>query len=486
MLAWGALSPPWANDLVGGDEGYYGVMARNMAADRAQWPAPSLSPLGDPGDKPPLYPAMIALSLRAFGNTPLGVRAVSLLASVVILWACASLARRASTDAGGWATLAILATLPWFADAARVACAELPLAAFGLLALLVLSGGTPSLPRGLAAGALFGLGFLCKLWLVVLPGIPALIYLLPARRHVLLTGVMIGFMTVAIAHLGLFAWLHPDHLQLWANVAWTFSLSSRAVGQGFAGYWLHGPTYYAEIVFKALALTMPLLMVGTLHAAVGNTRTLARSLVGAFAGLALMSLFRVKSGIYMVPLVPLLATLAGVGFSELYGGFKSWPLPLPTGAARGFGFLVVGIAVLVGGARTAQRLPMRYHDTGYAAISGALAPYLQIAPSGRGVPDSGPGRAVLVAPEAPSFAFHLFRPVEYWDTPYHPWTAERFAALANDSGPRAFVVDPTQRFYGGWPDSATVRWLEGHTREITSEVPTRDRRPLELRVFVMP
>ncbi|MBI5170785.1 MAG: glycosyltransferase family 39 protein [Candidatus Eisenbacteria bacterium] len=486
MAAWAVLSPPWANDLVGGDEGYYGVMARNMAADRAQWPAPSLSPLGEPGDKPPLYPAMVALSLRAFGHTPLGVRAPSLLASVVILWACALLARRASSDAGGWATLAILATLPWFADAARVACAELPLAAFGLLALLVLSGGTPGLPRGLAAGVLFGFGFLCKLWLVVLPGIPALLYLLPRRRHVLLTGLMIGFMTVVIAHLGLFAWLNPGRLQLWANVAWTFSLSSRAVGQGFASYWLHGPTYYAEIVFKALALTMPLLMVGTLHAAVGNTKPFARALVGAFAGLALMSLFRVKSGIYMVPLVPLLAALAGVGFAELYAGFKSWPLPLPTGAARGFGFLVVGIAVLVGGARTVQRLPMRYHDTGYAAISGAIAPYLQIAPSGRGVPDGGSGRAVLVAPEAPSFAFHLFRPVEYWDTPYHPWSAERFAALASDSGPRAFVVDPTQRFYGGWPDSATVRWLEAHTREITSEVPTRYRRPLELRVFVKP
>lgn len=475
VTLWTLLSPPWANDLVGGDEGYYGVMARNIAASTSQWPAPSLTPLGEAGDKPPLYPMMVALSLRLFGVTETGVRAVSLLSSAVILWACALLARRAGNVAGGWAALALLGTLPWFADSARVACAELPLAAFGLLALVVLSGGAPTLPRGAVAGALFGAAFLCKLWLVVLPGIPALIYLLPERKWSMLSGVMLGFMTVAGAHLLLLYALDPSHLQLWWNVAWTFSLSSRAVGQGFADYWLHGPTFYVRLVFRALALATPLLMVGTMHAAVGNTRRLARALVGGFAALALMSLFRVKSGGYMVPLVPVLTVLAAVGFAELWDGFRSWPLPLPKGAARGAGLMVLGVAVLVGGARTATRLPQHYHDTGYRDVAAALAPVLAGAP---------PQQVSLIAPEAPSFAFHLFRRADYWDTPYRRWTPERHAALATDSMVRAFVVDTTQRFYGGWPDSAALAWLEGNTREITGEISARRGRPLELRVFV--
>ena len=40
------------NDLVGGDEGYYGVMARNILEDPGYIINTSLSPLGPPGDKP--------------------------------------------------------------------------------------------------------------------------------------------------------------------------------------------------------------------------------------------------------------------------------------------------------------------------------------------------------------------------------------------------------------------------------------------------
>ena len=46
---WLALSPPAANDLIGGDEGYYGTMARNVLASPAQAVSTSLSPLGLPG-----------------------------------------------------------------------------------------------------------------------------------------------------------------------------------------------------------------------------------------------------------------------------------------------------------------------------------------------------------------------------------------------------------------------------------------------------
>ena len=60
----------------------------------------------------------------------------------------------------------------------------------------------------------------------------------------------------------------------------------------------------------------------------------------------------------------------------------------------------------------------------------------------------------------------------------------RLAALAGASGPRVFVVDTSRTLYGGWPDAATLAWLEGHTREITAGIPGAHGRPL--RVFVRP
>ena len=108
-------------------------------------------------------------------------------------------------------------------------------------------------------------------------------------------------------------------------------------------------------------------------------------------------------------------------------------------------------------------------------MAAALAPHLAGAP---------PAQVSLIAPEAPAFAFHLFRRTDYWDTPYRRWSPERHAALATDTTVRAFVVDATQRFYGGWPDSAALAWLEGNTREITDEISARRGRALELRVFV--
>jgi len=47
-----------------------------------------------------------------------------------------------------------------------------------------------------------------------------------------------------------------------------------------------------------------------------------------------------------------------------------------------------------------------------------------------------------------------------------------------------FVVDPTRTFYGGWPDSAMVSWLERETTEITARMPPGPHGERPLRVFV--
>jgi hypothetical protein len=89
-----------------------------------------------------------------------------------------------------------------------------------------------------------------------------------------------------------------------------------------------------------------------------------------------------------------------------------------------------------------------------------------------------------VAPEAPVFAYHLFRTGLYWATPREPWTPERRARIAADTALRVFVVDPAGGAYGGWPDSAAVAWLARDTRELTSEIAARAGRPIGVRVFV--
>ena len=55
------------NDLVAGDEGYYGVMARNVEHGMHFIANPSLTPLGEPGDKPFLYPVLLSFALRIGG-----------------------------------------------------------------------------------------------------------------------------------------------------------------------------------------------------------------------------------------------------------------------------------------------------------------------------------------------------------------------------------------------------------------------------------
>ena len=96
VLSWSLRSPLDRNELAGGDEGSHGVLARNLLASPAQCPAPSITPLGPPGDEPPPYPALSALCMRVLGPKATAVRLLSMLSAFVMLLASAPLARRRS------------------------------------------------------------------------------------------------------------------------------------------------------------------------------------------------------------------------------------------------------------------------------------------------------------------------------------------------------------------------------------------------------
>jgi 4-amino-4-deoxy-L-arabinose transferase-like glycosyltransferase len=469
IAGWLAWSPLGANDLIGGDEGYYGTMARNVLASPRQFVSPSLSPLGPPGDKPPLYPALLALSVRAFGPTATALRWPSVLAAACLALCLAALVRRA---AGAWAAAAaaaFLVTLPWFADASRGVAAEIPLTALGAAALLCAAGDTESKRRAAAAGALLGAAFLCKLWLALLVGVPVLALYLPLRRPRASTLAVLLVVALAVASLQLVAvaLFEPRSLGHWAAIYLGRSLAERVAGSGYAAYWIRPPLFYAALLAHAFVLLSPLAAVGTVAAARRLREPVPRALLLWAAGTLVLSLFAVKSGAYIYVVVPAWAGLAALGAHAL----ARWRPRVSAVAA-----VVLAVAAVAGGlARDAQRLPQRYHAPGLREVAAAVAPRLA------GVP---PARECFVGPEWPALSFHLFRSGGYWGTPVSRWTAEHRRRVEADTALRVFVVDPSRELYGGWPDSATVAWLETATTEITGEVATREGRPTTLRVFL--
>ncbi|MBI5710247.1 MAG: glycosyltransferase family 39 protein [Candidatus Eisenbacteria bacterium] len=520
LALWVRWSPLAANDLVAGDEGYYGTMARNILADPHQLASPSLWPLGPPGDKPPLYPALLAGSVRLLGPTEPALRWPTVLAAGMVALALAALVARALGGWWGMATAALLMTLPRLADAARSAATEIPLTALGCLAMVALARERVTRARAAAAGALLGAAFLCKLWFALAFALPALAMLWPWRGERLRAAAMLAATAALVGGLQLAAvalFRAPD-LPHWWDVYWGFSFARRLGGGGYAGSWIQPPAFYWASLLHAFVALLPLVALGLEEAVRRAREPVPRALLVWALCIVPLSLFRVKSAVYANLLVPGWGALAVFGAHALASGRRPWgpgvglfalasfpplaraiageSLPLPLWLAVWSGWLAVAaivsarppaarrvaIALLIGAAgiglyRTAQRLPLRYHDVGYRAIAAAIAPILR---------DADPSRPSFIAPEAPAFGYYLFKAGRYWGTPYAPWSAAQRAAVAADASLRVFIVDAKRELYGGWPDSTMLGWLERSTREVTPEIERAAGRPLAVRVFVRP
>ena len=514
-------SPPWADDLIGGDEGYYGLMARNVLASPAQVLSPSLIPLGPPGDKPPLVPILIAASVRAFGVTTAAVRIPSILCGVLVPALLGLFLLPVAGPAVALAATTLYATLPWFADAARIAAAEPPLTLLGLLALLALARFPKRRAGALIAGVLLGAAFLCKLWLVAPLALACVAFVAglersghPAREAwgsiVIMTATAFA---VGALHLIAVAWLRPQDLEHWRYIYLGRALAERVSGEGYPSYFVRpGGAYWASAT-RAFGLALPFVALGVADAWRSRNEAFARALLVWAAGILLLSCFRVQSGGYAYVVLPAWAGLAALGADALrqrragggamfmalaVGALASSPLlaewggaglPVTAWAAIWIGgaglcgimwlrpqrarVLVAAafaLVVALGAARTVQRLRAPFHTPGYAAVAADLAPLLA------GVPAQQP---CVLAPEAPVFAYHLFRTAAYWATPDDAWSPALAARIQVDTTWRVFVVDTTRSFHGGWPDDAMLAWLE---REMDERPAVRPGGPL--RVFV--
>jgi len=250
------------------DEGDLVRLACAMAEDPRAWLRPDYHPspeafarLGDGLVAPPFASALFALpSLLGWSASS----AWPLVSGALLLLGVAALAR-ALRPGGRWvlylsSTALVLALAPRFALDLLTLEAEIPLAAFSCLALALLLTRAPSTLRAAAAGALLGLAFLAKLWLVAPAALAALGALLawrPGPRRI--AAFLAAGLAVALLHLALVAALDPASLGRWLREVYLAPFlpaggiaSSKWAGVSSHPEWSHGFWYYPPAMAREL------------------------------------------------------------------------------------------------------------------------------------------------------------------------------------------------------------------------------------------
>jgi 4-amino-4-deoxy-L-arabinose transferase-like glycosyltransferase len=540
VLRFGFLGTP---DLVGGDEGYYGTYARNIIeGGTEQLVNLGREPLSKPDNKPFLFPLLLAGSIGVFGANEWALRLIPALAGLAAAWAAGAMVRRRFGLRAALASAAMVLLLPPLVYGSRVVMGELVLAAFGL-------GGAFAAVKAIeerrtwlaaAAGALWGCGFLVKLWLVGLFILPVLVTLIADRNRrleiaawarMVLAGVV--FVAVGGLHLWLVMLLSPETLRYWFEQYFIFSLFGRAGGAEFADYWHQPWTYYLRTTLQTCFMVMPLACLGAVTrpdppADQRETPPMPQRTLWIVLALEILaiSMMGVKIRQYSFPLLPALAVLAGLGLHACLLGLRSrraagWaaglslltvlPLALwqfgeaplfPSTALFGAAALVlVGSAALLalaaGLPRWAPAAGLLLALGATVAAAGASALTVQreclnhetgyreaaavMAPALVGI---HPTEACFLAPEVPSFQFYLFRTGRYWASPYEPHTSVELIEWAGTNQMRAFVTTDRTDLYAGLTPPDVVEWLAANTTEVTDQVRERAGHDVPIRVFV--
>jgi dolichol-phosphate mannosyltransferase len=331
--------------LRSGDESVNLTMARNVASDARFALRPSVFP-GGRAD-------WVAEDLPALGNTPFFAILAAPLAALGLSWAglvpwlalllCAGATyallvphdRRAALF-----TLVLLASSPSFVGDMLSFELEPVMLAFCALGALAFVRGTTTRQRALCAlgGALAGLGFLTKMWLIVPYALAACGFVLVqttlararedaplALRRSVIAGAL-GFAATASLHLVAIAWLAPQDLGHWLRSVYLGIFSGEGITGGklsAQGVWsqdLRPASYYPLLLLREHGHLLPLLVMG-LPALVRRGRTHAISMLAMAAGSALaivvLSVPLVKEPLYLLATLPLLYALAGTALSEL-------------------------------------------------------------------------------------------------------------------------------------------------------------------------
>jgi hypothetical protein len=368
--------------------------------------------------------------VRVLGDNEVALRWPSLAMAALIAVSLAALVAPVAGVFAGVGAAALLMTLPWYADSSRFAASVIPVTAFGIAALVVLAREPVTIARAAGAGALLGLAYLCKLWLMLplLCAALAMIGRRPAHAMALLAGTLI----VGSTHLIAVAVFEPALLPGWFLFGWRVFLWDWLTGARYAGELVHPPGFYLWILTHAFVLLLPLIGLGALTAVRRWREPVPRALLVWALGAALLSLSAVKLPIYLYVVIPPWVGLASLGAAALAAGrvppgLAVWlgvallaavgsPFAARAAGAEGpawqawavawIGFLLAAfparvesgarsmvqrpaalalVLLAIGGglAREAGRLPLHYHDPGLRRVAQAVAPRLADVPPGR-------------------------------------------------------------------------------------------------------
>ncbi|MDZ7959890.1 MAG: glycosyltransferase family 39 protein [Aulosira sp. DedQUE10] len=194
------------SSLMAHDEGYYAGRARQMF-DSGDW----IAPWGNAHHKTPGSYWLIATSYKLFGVSEISARLPSAIASIFALFILYEIGKIILGKKIAWLAATILSVEFLWLQSSRLAAPDIPMILLVLLAILSLikAESHPKYSDFLLfiAGLCFGLGFLMRSFMIFLPMVALLPYLIKEhRRHHHLANPML-YLGLAVGFIPTLAWL---------------------------------------------------------------------------------------------------------------------------------------------------------------------------------------------------------------------------------------------------------------------------------------
>jgi hypothetical protein len=534
-----------------GDEGFYSVMARNMLLSPAYWLRPTYFPQGDfladhgAIAHPPFNSYFYALTLWLSRGSLAALEMLSALSFAVLLYFVYRLLKLFDVQAGRFAVLllAVSPAIPFYYFQLE---AEPLLTTFGFMALycgLRAGFAVEQRPLLFVSGLCLGVSFALKLWLCgPLALALAVGLLLRAREPGIalrdkLLGVLIfglGGVIPAGLHLAAIACFYPQDLSFWLRDIY-FGIftgvgvsGGKASGEGLYSGWLHPFWYYGAVLYRDYFFLFPIIAFGFISA-VREDRSKAELrwiVLAGLAGLAPLSVMKVKEPLYVLTCMIFLFLLAGiclaalvrrsasnsktdslsrrVGLVVTLGLLALVPVAYVLGfqpgkVTRGFVvahsiILVVLLALFQWGRRKGDFV-LEWSVYGACAIalaaqfghrlmtqhprdqiiSGLIRPYVE---------SNAPNTLSMVASDFKSYQLYCFRRGCYWEETPLMKDPEAVLAMPQYSHVRAFILDPEDKKYLKMDLTPWLNWLAAHATDKTGELDAKLGSVSGFRVFV--
>ena len=270
-------------------------------------------------EKPPFAFWLMAVSSSVFGLTEFALRLPSALFGIAAIVLQYLAGRRLGNRTAGVLAAVLLLGVPQFVAYSRMAMTDVPLAALGMLSvvLLLYANGRSSLM--MAAGAAFGLAIITKsaAAFLFLPGLLAIaiaqhgLGFLRSREIWLATTVA---MAVALPWHVWLAWIYGDSF---VDQYFGFHILARFASplEGHEG----SSFYYLETYFQKAGFLAPVHIAGTGLsvglATVRRDRLLVAASILALAAFTIVSVQGTKIGGYLTPVYPVGALAAALGIT---------------------------------------------------------------------------------------------------------------------------------------------------------------------------